>query len=255
MNFLEAFEELNQLNEGALTEKFWVAINPNGSQNYYKFLTVDNKDKRAADIADMLGPRRGTYKQMLDKDVLKNLVYELTKASRDTNTSAVSDPKNYTLYDLETVENTVNKSNIKTLTLGDRYLRHKAHPELSKKLSKDEKTDLSAALKDTIAFQSLLEKEENEELAIALKDALEGQKYLIHHINGNEAETTPSNVVLIPYEAANKDDLKIANGIHGVLHGTSDTLGKGAPVTENKLIFYFENGELRVGKCHIEIAL
>ena len=229
MNFLEAFNELNQLTEATLTEKLWVAINPNGSQNYYKFLTVNDKNKQATDIANMVEPRSGTYKQMLDKKVFKNLVADLTQANLTTKANNIADPKNYSLHDPAMIDD----SKIKVLTLGDRYLRQAAHSD----------------------FNNILNKEENKELAIALKDAIGEQKYLIHHIDGNEAKNTLDNVVLIPYESANKDNLKIANGIHGVLHGTNTNISKNIPITKSVFIFYFENGKLRVGKCNIEITL
>ena len=226
MNFLEAFDELNTLNEEALTEKLWVAINPKGSNNYYKFLTVENPTKRAADISNMLSARDGTYKQTLDKAVFNELVKELKKI----NTANYADPGNYSVVDIDTAKKL---GSIKTLTLADRFLRQNTHKK----------------------FRDMMSEEENTDLAIAIHDAIGEDKYLIHHIDKNEDNAELSNLVLIPYSQGDKDALKVANGIHGVLHGTESILSKGDPVEATPLIFYFENGKLRVGKCEIKITL
>ena len=230
MNFLEAFDELDTLNEETLTEKLWVAINPNGSKNYYKFLTVNNEDKQVADIIDLLSSRKGTYKQTIDKKILNDLIDELTLASAANETVDITDPRNYDIVDLNTAKQ---KGTIKTLTMADRFLRQNTHKK----------------------FRDMMSEKENADLATAINDAIGNDKYLIHHIDKNEDNTELSNLVLIPYSQGDKDALKVANGIHGVLHGTESILSKGDPVEATPLIFYFENGKLRVGKCEIKITL
>ena len=228
MNFTEAINELDKLNEEILTEKRWVAIKPKNSTNYYKFLTLKDDTKIAADVADMLTVRRGTYKQTIDKDILAELIDELKKVSGSDKAAEYTAPAN---YEIEKDLSNIN-GKIKILTLADRSLRTDAHKTLN----------------------SILKN--NTELAEVLKDALEGKKYLIHHINGDESKTTLDNIVLIPYDPSNKDTLKIANGIHGVLHGTGGQISVSSPKEQKISLFYFdENGHIKVGQCTVLITL
>lgn len=231
MNFLEAFDELDRLSEEVLTEKLWIAINPIGSKNYYRFYTVADKSKskkvQKADITDMLGPRNGTYKQTLDQSVLASLLDELKQASKTTGATKPYDPKNYSIeIDLSNVD----PANIKTLTLADRSLRQQAHKDLKRDLKKN----------------TTLEKD--------LEDRLQGRKYLIHHEDGNEDNNDLSNFVLVPYFQNNKDDLKVANGIHSLLHAIAKKNAKTFSINYDTDIYYFDSkGNIQVGTFEIVV--
>ncbi len=226
MNFLEVFEELTVLNEEVLTEKLWVAIQPKGSDTWYRFYTVNDKNDRNTDIADLLGDRNGTYKQTLDRDVLADLKKELKTAMDNEKTNSLSDPANYTLKSPSEVD----QAKLRTLTLTDRVLRQDAQAKYN--------TDI-------------LEKNNK------LKELMNNKKCLIHHINGHEDETTSQNVVLVPYLADNKAELKVANGIHSILHVTADKHNvKKVPINWGTPIYYFDDsGDLKIGSCNIVIDL
>jgi hypothetical protein len=239
MNFLEVFNELDNLNEEVLTEKCWVVIKPNkyddkGNLNdddgyYYKFLTVDDNKKWIADITNMLSTRKGTYKQTLNKNVLSDLITDLNNAKSHTKAASFLDPNNYTVQVFD--KNKFDTDRIKVLTLADRALRQSAHK----------------ALADLLA--------DNPDIDKKLKEKSYTNTYLIHHINGNEYETTLDNIILIPYFADNKYDLKVANGIHGALHGASKKALKTSAVDYTTPLFYVENGKLIKGECRISLTL
>ena len=231
MNFLEAINELDKLNEDTLTEKLWIAINPVGSKNYYRFYTVSDKSKskkaQKADIADLLGPRNGTYKQTLDQSVLASLLYELNNASKTTGAIKPYDPKNYSI---ETDLTGIDQANIKTLTLADRSLRQQAH--------KDIKRDL----KNNTALEQDLE------------NKLQGRKYLIHHEDGNEDNNDLSNLILVPYFKNNKDDLRVANGVHSLLHAIAKKNAKTFSINYDTDIYYIDSqGKIQVGTFEIVV--
>lgn len=224
MTILETLNELDALYEQSLTEKLWVAIRPKGTNNYYRFLTVNDKTAQIKDITDMLGERKGTYKQTLDRKILNELIQDLKNASNKTGALNYSDPKNYTLED----PGNIDKNLLKTLTLSDRTLRKDAQKVV--KGLRETNPDLNAKLGNNSC--------------------------LIHHINGHEDENELKNLVLVPYLANNDDNLKIAHGIHSLLHVTAKDNIKSSPLKHNTDLYYFDNnGEVKKGKCSITIAL
>ncbi len=231
MNFLEAFNELNDLNEEILTEKLWIAINPVGSKNYYRFYTVSDKSKskkaQKADIADLLSTRNGTYKQTLNQKELASLVAELKQASTITGASKLYDHRNYSI---ETDLSNVDQANIKTLTMADRALRQKAHKDVNRTL----KNNATAKL--------------------ALEDKLQGRKYLIHHEDNDEDNNKLSNLILVPYFQNDEDDLKVANGIHSLLHAIAKKNAKTFSINYSTDVYYFDSqGKIQVGTVDIVV--
>jgi hypothetical protein len=227
MNFLDAFDRLTNLQEEALTEKLWVTINPKGSNNYYRFYTLNDIDSQTNDIVTMLNKHVGTYKQTLHQEFFRELIDELKEISKNNPKSThYSDPCNFTI--VPEAEAKERNGNIKTLTLADRVLRQKAQIKLS------ELVDATPELKDKLA----------------------GRKCLIHHINGHEDANAVENMVLVPYKPNDKDDLKIANGIHSVLHVMAkDTIKPDPQPYETTLYYFDENQQLQQGICRIFIKL
>lgn len=228
MNFAEAFEELNQLNEEILTEKKWVAIRPKNSNNYYKFLTVEDDTKIAADVADMLTVKRGTYKQSIYKDVLAELIDELKKASGSDKVAEYTAPANYEIE--KDISNINNATQVKTLTRTDRALRRKAHK------------DVNCALNNNATAKQDLE------------NKLQGRKYLIHHENNNEDDNKLNNLIFVPYFQNDKADLRVANGVHSLLHAIAEKNAKTFSINYNTDIYYFDDqGKLQVGTFDIVV--
>lgn len=237
MNFLEAFDELNTINEDLLFEKLWVAIKPKyikqdgktieNTSKYYKFLTLNDSSKRVDDIVDMLSVRNGTYKQSFNREVFDELKADLEETKKYTHTSTIADIKNFDIYDIKSVpQNTV----LKILTKTDRTLRKAAQQTLTK-------------LKNDIP-----------ELEMQLKD----NKCLIHHINGNEEDNDKDNFILVPYKTdnVNNDDLKIARGIHSLLHTKAKDNIKTSSIEDTRVLYYFdESSKLKKGICTISVKL
>jgi hypothetical protein len=232
MNFLEAFGELDKLNEEVLTEKQWVAINPKGSNTYYRFLTVGDQDKgigpiQKADIRDMLGNHNGTYKQSLNKKVLAALKSELENVSKTTGNNDYTDLDNCQIVPEKAIPG---DKEVQTLTLADRSLRQQAHK------------DLKRDLKNNAALEQDLE------------NKLQGRKYLIHHEDGNEDNNDLSNLILVPYFQNNKDDLNVANGVHNLLHVIAKKNAKTFSINYNTDIYYIDSqGKIQVGTFEIVV--
>lgn len=235
MNFLEALEaleELELLNEDLLTEKLWIAIKPkyinqNGkviqnSNRYYRFLTVNDSTEQTNDVVDLLSARKGTYKQSLDPDAFNSLKIDLEETRKLLKTASIADTKNFD------ISNVPKQGDLKTLTLTDRALRKNAQQKLMQ-------------IKN--ATPELMTK-------------LGNNKCLIHHIDGHEERTTKDNIVLVPYIAGDRNDLKIANGIHSILHTKAKPNIKTSPINYDTPLYYFDNnGVLKEGKCYIAIEL
>ena len=232
MNFLEALNELDLLNEDLLTEKQWVAINPKGSNTYYKFLTVGDKDKgigptQKADIRDMLGTRTGTYKQSLNKKALAALKSELESISKIVGNDDYADPVNYQIVSEKDIPG---DKEVQTLTLADRALRQKAHKDVNSTLNNNATAKLD------------------------LENKLQGRKYLIHHEDNDEDNNKLSNLILVPYFQNNKDDLKVANGIHNLLHAIAEKNAKTFSINYSTDIYYFDDqGKAQTGTFEIVV--
>lgn len=252
MNFSEALKELDNLNEELLMEKKWVAILPRrldgqteADDIYYKFLTVDNPRNWEADIKQMLDPHIGTYKQTLDQEIYKELLGKLEAVKDFYHTSSISDPDNFTIISGDGIDH-LDKNRVKKLTLADRYLRQQAHSDIDTKL-KQRKKELDDE-----------HKQQGHELELSRQPInLQTMGYLVHHINGHEDENKPSNLVLVPYTKGDKEDLKIAAGIHSVLHrvATPEKVKLGPINFDTKIYRLDSQYNLVEGICHIAIDL
>lgn len=250
MNFSEALKKLDNLNEELLMEKKWVAIVPKRLEGqteaddiYYKFLTVDNRSNWETDIKQMLDSHVGTYKQTLDQEVYTELLKKLKAVKDFYHTSSISDPDNFTIISGDEIAH-LDKDRVKRLTLGDRYLRQQAHNSIDTELKqrKKELGDKQQGLEPEMSKQPI---------------DLQTMGYLVHHISGHEDENEPSNLVIVPYTKGNKEDLKIAAGIHSVLHqvATPDKVKFGPINFDTKIYRLDSHHNLVEGICHITINL
>lgn len=255
MEFSKAFEELDKLNEEILMEKKWVAIVPKriagqteADDTYYKFLTVDNQRNWKADIKQMLDPHVGTYKQTLDQEIYKELLGKLEAVKNFYHSSSISDSRNFTIIsgdELEQLEK-LDKDRVKRLTLADRYLRQQAHSNIDAKLKQRKKE-----LEDE-------HKQQGRESELPRQPIdLQTMGYLVHHISGHEDDNESSNLVLVPYTKGDKEDLKIAAGIHSVLHrvATPEKVKEGPINFDTKIYRLDSRYNLVEGICHITIDL
>ena len=230
MNFSEALKELDSLNEELLMEKKWVAILPKKLEGqaetdnvYYKFLTVDDPAKQKADVLQMLDTHIGTYKQMLHKEHLAELRKKIKAVQDARKKGLLSDTEDFDIIRGKAVDQ-LQDTQVKVLTLSDRYLRNKAQQEIRSRLPK----------------------------------ALQNSGYLIHHINQDEVKNNPENLILVPYQLGNKEDLKVATGIHSILHliANSQNLQIGLNKFDGIKIYRLDsNFEVKTGECTITIEI
>ena len=252
MNFSEALKELDNLNEELLMEKKWVAILPKRVEGqteaddiYYKFLTVDDQNNWKADIKQMLDPHVGTYKQTLHKEYLAELRNKIKAVQDARRKGLLSDSEDFDIISGKAVDN-LDQDRVKKLTLADRYLRQQAHSDIDTKL-KQRKKELDDEHKQQGHESELSRQPIN----------LQTMGYLVHHISGHEDENEPSNLVIVPYTKGNKEDLKIAAGIHSVLHrvATPEKVKLGPINFDTKIYRLDSQYNLVEGICHITINL
>ena len=226
MNFLEAFDELNLLNEKILTEKTWITINPKGSKNYYKFYTVNNRNNWDADIAQMLSPKIGTYKQSLNHQYVDQLKKEL-------NSIPGTDSEKYEILERsgktcpEEDECKQRGFSVFKLTKTDRELRKVAAGAVAKTID----SEATGKLKQEIARK----------------------RYLVHHIDGYEDNNSPQNTALVLYNEQNRDELKIAHGLHSILHMENAAILNTPNIKLDTTILYPKDGGWLKGTCTINI--
>lgn len=252
MEFSKAFKELDKLNEEILMEKKWVAIVPKRLKGqteaddiYYKFLTLDDPAKQKADVLQMLNPHIGTYKQTLQQEYLAELRNKIKAVQDARKKGLISDPDDFDIIRGQAV-NDLDTSRVRKLTLADRYLRQQAHQDIDTKL-KQRKKELDDEHKQQ-GHESELSKQPVD---------LQTMGYLVHHISGHEDDNEPSNLVIVPYTKGDKDDLKIAAGIHSVLHqvATPEKVKLGPINFDTKIYCLDSQYNLIEGICHITINI